>query len=132
MVWAYSFKLGIFAVTISALLKTNMKARRCWLYVLAGLIYIALAYIEIPGYHTLLFGIGGGIMTVLIVWSLLLLAGEHTAHPKTTEISSELKIIGYFFFAMATYNLCPLLGVKGFALQPEKMIEYGLQAQAIS
>ena len=31
---------------------------------------------------------------------------------------------------MATYTLCPLLGVKAFALYPEKMIEFGLQAEA--
>jgi len=39
---------------------------------------------------------------------------------------------GYFFFAMATYTLCPLLGVKAFALTPEKMIEYRLQQEAAS
>jgi hypothetical protein len=33
---------------------------------------------------------------------------------------------------MATYTLCPLLGVKAFALAPEKMIQYGLQAEAAS
>ena len=39
---------------------------------------------------------------------------------------------GYFFFGMATYTLCPLLGVKAFALSPEKMIQYGLQGEAAS
>ena len=37
---------------------------------------------------------------------------------------------GYFFFAMATYTLCPFMGVKTFALAPEKMIQYGLQHEA--
>jgi 4-amino-4-deoxy-L-arabinose transferase-like glycosyltransferase len=39
---------------------------------------------------------------------------------------------GYFFFGMATYTLCPLLGVKAFALSPDKMIQYGLEAEAAS
>jgi hypothetical protein len=33
---------------------------------------------------------------------------------------------------MASYTLCPLLGVKAFALAPEKMIQYGLQSEAAS
>ena len=41
-------------------------------------------------------------------------------------------MIGYFFFGMASYTLCPLLGVKAFALEPEKMIQYGLQSEAAS
>jgi hypothetical protein len=44
----------------------------------------------------------------------------------------DLRFAGYFFFAMATYTLCGLLGVRGSALDPEKMIEYGLQADATS
>ncbi len=44
----------------------------------------------------------------------------------------DLRIMGYFYLMMAAYNLCPLIGVKAFALQPEKMIEYGLQADAAS
>ena len=39
---------------------------------------------------------------------------------------------GYFFFAMATYSLCPLMGVKAFALSPETMIQYGPQGEAAS
>jgi hypothetical protein len=132
LIWAYSFKFGIFFIIIGVLLRTNIKLRRIWLYAAGGVVYLALAYIDIPGYHKLLFGIGGGIMSVLIVWILWLLAREHRENQKTGELSTELRIAGYFFLAMATYNMCPLLGIKGFALQPEKMIEYGLQAQAVS
>ena len=41
-------------------------------------------------------------------------------------------VLGIFFLAMASYNLCPLLGVKAFALQPEKMIKYNLINDAYS
>jgi len=33
---------------------------------------------------------------------------------------------------MATHTLSPLLGVKYFALSPEKMIQFGTQAEAAS
>jgi hypothetical protein len=71
-------------------------------------------------------------MTVLIVLIFQLLLTERSEHYESTGTATELKIIGYFFFAMATYNLCPLLGVKAFALEPEKMIAYGLQSEAAS
>ena len=48
------------------------------------------------------------------------------------QTASDYRMAGYFFFGMATYTLCPLLGVKTFALSPEKMIEYGLQGEAAS
>ena len=50
----------------------------------------------------------------------------------TLKNASDFRMAGYFFFAMATYTLCPLMGIKTFALQPEKMINYGLQAEAAS
>jgi hypothetical protein len=50
-----------------------------------------------------------------------------THSDKTT---ADYRLIAYFFFAMATYNLCPLLGVKTFGLYPEKMIRYDFEAEA--
>jgi hypothetical protein len=132
LIWAYSFKLGILFIVIGALLKTHMGKGRLWLYVFGGLLYISFAYIPLPGPFSIIFGIGGGIMTVLIVLIFQLLLTERSEHYESTGTATELKIIGYFFFAMATYNLCPLLGVKAFALEPEKMIAYGLQSEAAS
>ncbi len=132
LLWAYSFKLGIFFITIGAFLKTRISKKLLALFILGGLVYIGLAYVTIPGPFYILFGIGGGIMTVLIIILIQRLAAERENPVINTETAVDFKIIGYFFFAMATYNLCPLLGVKCFALEPEKMIEYGLQSQAAS
>jgi hypothetical protein len=132
LLWAYSFKMGIFLITIGALVKTQMKKGRLAFFIVGGLIYIGVAYVTIPGPFSLLFGIGGGIMTVLVILLILRLATERENSNENTETAVDFKIIGYFFFAMATYNLCPLLGVKCFALEPEKMIAYGLQSQAAS
>ncbi len=132
LLWAYSFKLGIFFITIGAFLKTRISKKLLALFILGGLVYIGLAYVTIPGPFSLFFGIGGGIMTVLIIILIQRLAAERENPVINTETAVDFKIIGYFFFAMATYNLCPLLGVKCFALEPEKMIAYGLQSQAAS
>ncbi len=131
ILWAFSFKLGIYFIMISALLKTEIKKMRLILFAIMGILYILVAYLPIPGPRAL-FGIGGGIMTVLIILIMQQLSKERNNCYKNTESAVDYRIIGYFFFAMATYNLCPLLGVKCFALEPVKMIKYGLQAQAIS
>jgi hypothetical protein len=132
LLWAYSFKLGIFFIIIGALLKTRISKKLLTLFILGGLAYIGLAYVTIPGPFSLFFGIGGGVMTLLIIMLIQRLATERDNPVTNTVTAVDFKIIGYFFFAMATYNLCPLLGVKCFALEPEKMIVYGLQSQAAS
>jgi hypothetical protein len=132
LVWAYSFKLGIFFVGIGVLLRTSIPATRFWLMVSGGIAYLLLAYIPIPGPYSLFFGIGGSLITVLLVLILMRWADERDHLEESEKTYAEYRLIGYFFFAMATYNLCPLLGVKAFGLYPEKMIRFGLQAEAAS
>lgn len=131
LVWAFSFKLGIFFIMIGALLQTKMEWKKLSLYVIGGLLYISLAYLPIPG-PSLLFGIGGILMTIFIVMMILRLSKARDQNGVNSTSEIDLRLIGYFFFAMATYTLCGLLGVRGSALRPEKMIEYGLQADATS
>jgi hypothetical protein len=50
--------------------------------------------------------------------------------PEFQKTASDYRMVAYFFFGMATYTLCPLMGVKAFALYPEKMIGYGVQTEA--
>lgn len=132
LLWAYSFKLGILFIVLGALMRTRMNRGRKWLFAIGGLVYISFAYIPLPTYLPVVFGIGGGIMTVLIVVIISLVSAERDKQHESKPTASDLRLIGYFFFAMATYNLCPLLGVKAFALEPEKMIQYGLQSEAAS
>ena len=58
--------------------------------------------------------------------------GERETLSVPAQNACDLRMIGDCFFAMATYTLCPLMGVKTFALQPERMIDYGLQGEAAS
>jgi hypothetical protein len=132
LVWAYSFKLGIFFVGIGVLLRTSIPPTRFWLVASGGIAYLLLAYIPIPGPYSLFFGIGGSLITVLLVLILMRWADERDRLEESEKTYAEYRLIGYFFFAMATYNLCPLLGVKAFGLYPEKMIRFGLQAEAAS
>jgi hypothetical protein len=131
LLWAYSFKFGIFFVVIGTALRTAIPSKRLWLFTIGGLIYIMAAYIPLPAY-SIVFGIGGGVMTVLIVFIIQRWAEERRHLLDHEKTATDYRMIGYFFFAMATYNLCPLMGVKAFALHPEKMIRYHRQADAAS
>ena len=132
LLWAYSFKLGIYSIVLSAITRTKMSTTRKWIAVIGGFIYIAFAYIPLPEPSSLIFGISGGLMTLLMILIFLRWANERPGLDESQKLSSDYRMAGCFFFGMATYTLCPLLGVKAFALSPDKMIEYGLQAEAAS
>ncbi|MBI4763172.1 MAG: hypothetical protein HY787_01020 [Deltaproteobacteria bacterium] len=132
LVWAYSFKIGVFLVGIGVLLRTSIPTGRFRLLVGGGIVYLLLAYIPVPGPYPLFFGLGGSLITVLLVFILMRWASERGDLKAFDKTSADYRLIGYFFFAMATYNLCPLMGVKAFGLYPEKMIRFGLQTEAVS
>jgi hypothetical protein len=132
LLWAYSFKLGIYFIILGVMTRTAMSSARKWAIGIAGFVYIGFAYMPLPEPTSIVFGITGGIMTLLMIYIFLRWANERVQLDERQKITSDYRMAGYFFFGMATYTLCPLLGVKAFALAPEKMIQYGLQAEAAS
>ena len=132
LLWAYSFKLGMYFIILGAMCRTEMSSARKWVIGIGGFLYIAFAYVPLPGPTPIVFGVTGGLMTLLIIFIFLGWARERDQLQDGQKIASDYRMAGYFFFAMATYTLCPLLGVKAFALSPEKMIQYGLQREAAS
>ena len=130
LLWGYSFKLGIYLLILGGMFRTEMAASRKWIIAIVGFIYIGFAYMPLPTPGSIVFGIAGGIMTLLMVFIFLRWVSERGRLEGKDNMASDYRMAGYFFFGMATYTLCPLLGVKAFALSPEKMIQYGLQAEA--
>ena len=132
LLWAYSFKLGIYFFILGAMVRTDMSSGRKWLIGVVGFVYIGFAYMPLPEPTSIVFGVAGGVMTLLMIYIFLRWANERVQLDEHQKTASDYRMAGYFFFGMATYTLCPLLGVKAFALSPEKMIQYGLQAEAAS
>jgi len=132
LLWAYSFKLGIYFIILGAVTKIEMLSSRIWVFAIGGFLYIAFAYIPLPAPGSLIFGITGGMMTLLMILIFLGWPNQYKENSSNMQRASDYRLAGFFFFAMATYTICPLLGVKAFALSPEKMIGFGLQADAIS
>jgi hypothetical protein len=131
LLWAYSFKLGIYLLILGAALRAEMSSARRWTIGIGGAVYIAFAYIPLSGPSSRVFGLAGGLMTLLVIFVVIRWA-SFRGHLGDRRTASDYRMAGYFFFAMATYTLCPLMGVKAFALAPEKMIQYGLQGEAAS
>lgn len=130
LLWAFSFKIGILLIVLAALLRSNVSRRRFAIYSAAGVLYLAIAYAPLaaPG---IVFGIGGTLMLVLIILTILRAPGERgTGEP--TPLQRELRLSAYFFFATAAHMLCGLFGDRVFALEPRKMIAYGLEADAMT
>ena len=132
LLWAYSFKLGIYLILLGAMVRTDMSSGRKWLIEVGGFVYIGFAYMPLPEPASIVFGVAGGIMTLLMIYIFLRWSQKRSQREDYQKTASDYRLAGYFFFGMATYTLCPLLGVKAFALSPEKMIQYGLQAEAAS
>jgi hypothetical protein len=132
LLWAYSFKLGIYFIVLGAILYTRMPLTRRWSIAIGGFVYVAFAYLPLPSPASITFGIAGGLMTLLMIFTFFRWANERNQLQEDQRTASDYRLAGYFFFAMATYTLCPLMGVKAFALAPEKMIQYGLQQEAAS
>ena len=130
LLWAYSYKLGIYFIILGAIFRVRMSANRRWLIGLGGFFYIGFAYIPLPTPASITFGVAGGVMTLLMIFIFLRWANQRDQLEADQKTASDYRAVGFFCFAMATYTLCPLLGVKAFALYPEKMIAYGLQAEA--
>ncbi len=131
LVWAFSFKLGVYLIALGALLKTKITRKRFSAFAAGGLFYISVAYLPLSG-QPWMFGAAGVLMTILMVIIILSSTSLRDKVAKTSVTANDLRLAGYFFFAMGTYTLCGLLGVRTSALDPHKMIEYGLEADAMS
>ena len=132
LLWAYSFKLGIYFIILGAMARTDMSSGRKLLIGVVGFVYIGFAYMPLPEPTSIVFGVAGGIMTLLMIYIFLRWANERNQLDGCQKTASDYRMAGYFFVGMATYTLCPLLGVRAFAMSPEKMIRYGLQTEAAS
>jgi hypothetical protein len=130
LLWAFSFKLGIYFFILGAMIFSQQRLKNRVLFSIIGFIYLSFAYMDLPFHSSLFFGIGGGILTLSFLFLFTTIGQVKSENPHPVD---ELFLyLGYFFLSMAAYNLCPFCGVKCFALEPEKMIQYGLQSQAIS
>ena len=131
LIFAYAFKLGVVLILIGGALKTKMESLGVWLLAIGGVVYLALSYIPI-GYSPLFFGVQGIAILMLFLLIVRLWMRKRPELDELARIAGDYRIVGYFFFIVATWNLCGIFGLAAFALKPEMMIEHGLQSNAIT
>jgi hypothetical protein len=131
LIFAYAFKLGVVLLLIGGGLKTKMKSRGVWLFAIGGVVYLALSYIPI-GYSPLFFGVQGIAILLLFLLIVRLWMKKRPELDEPAKTAGDYRIVGYFFFIVATWNLCGVFGLAAFALKPEMMIEHGLKPNAIT
>lgn len=117
ILWMFSFHLGAFCLAYAALLArgdaTRTFRRR---FVSGAIVWITLwALPTLPGPHTGFFaatGIAILLMIVAIFWRLRQNAVRHSAHFGGFR-GGEWQVASYFFFALATWDMCGLGSVGG-------------------
>ena len=87
LLWAYSFKLGIYFIILGAIFRTDMSSARKWLVGVGGFVYIGFAYMPLPEPTSIVFGIVGGMMTVLMIFIFLRWANERNGLQEAQKIA---------------------------------------------
>jgi hypothetical protein len=131
IIWGYSFKLGMLLALIGGALKAGMESRGVWLFIIGGTLYLILCYVPI-GYYPLFFGIQGTMTLFLFLFIIWFWMKKRPKLNNSAKTASDFRMIGYYFFIVATWNLCGIFGIAAYALKPEIMIKHSLQSNAIT
>jgi hypothetical protein len=97
MLWAYSFKLGMFFFVLGVLLKNNRQNRDIILFSIISIIYIGFAYMPLTFRLSLFFGITGSIITIA---SLILFWIKDKKMPEDIEQNNIFEYLGLYFIVM--------------------------------
>jgi len=66
--WAYSSKLGIYFTLLGAIRNSSLSTFHIWLVTIVGFFYIAFGYIPMAEPASIMFGLAGGMMTLIVVY----------------------------------------------------------------
>ncbi len=119
-IWAWSVPLGAFVVAIGAALTSRAARGIRLLLVLLLLPFIAWRFIGTTNQMTpILFGAGGGLITLFFIGSAWRWAKSRPTLPKAVQMGSDLRIVGLIFFVVSAWDLCGIFGIANFVLRPE-------------
>ena len=99
LLWAYSFKLGIYFIILGAMFRTKMLSTRKWMIGIGGFVYIAFAYIPLPSPTSIFFGIAGGLMTLLVVFIIFRWISERNKLEEPERTASDYRMVQPRYFS---------------------------------
>ena len=132
ILWMFSFQLGIYFTLLGILKLLSVKKSIFLSSVVGGLIWLMIAGIpKLPGPYRLFFAISGFIVLILIISVLFYWYKNQKIANELFNISSYYKLIGYVFFALASWDVCGL-GTTGRILHIDAAIKAGTQGLIIT
>jgi len=131
VMWAYSFRVGMFLVVIGGALHAGMRVSELWLFAAGGVAYLATCYVPFVDYSPRYYGILGTAILVLFLFLVWDWMRRRPTLSDSARIASDLRMVGYFFLVTATWSLCGIFGIVTYALQPQIMLARGLQPAAV-
>jgi hypothetical protein len=118
--WALSVPLGAFIVAFGAALIAKVERRVYGLLILLIVLFTAWRFVgTINEVVPVLFGIGGGLITLFFVGSVWNWARIRPTLAGSDKTGSDLRMVGFIFFVIAAWDLCGLFGMASFVLRPE-------------
>lgn len=134
-IFASGFNIGAALMMIGASMSVNSRNKQVWWLVAAALLALGVvqltALIFGTGHNPLFFGIGGSINLILISLTVWFWSREREKIHEMHTGAADMKMVGYLFFILATWNICGLGGIPFFGLYPEKMLTFGTLPSAI-
>jgi len=128
--WLFSFQLGIFFITLAALLQINVKRKYIMYFIFGAFIWLCIAGIpSIPGPYRIFYAIGGFFTLLFIILLIIFLKKINKETPNS--VSRYFKIIGYLFFALISWEVCGL-GTMGRILDIETAYKSGTEPMIIT
>lgn len=127
--WMFSFQLGIILTVLGAMLFQGIDARNIRRFAVIGLFYLIFAglppVLEEPVSAVFVVtGLGILILLPLVIWYW---AQRRATLSGSWATVADLQLLGYAFFAFATWNVCGL-GSVARILHPEQVQLLGTQA----
>ena len=120
LIWGLSVPMGVFIVAIGAALIAKVEKRAFWLLVLVTTLFVLWRVVGTTSrFVPVLFGIGGGLITLFFLGSILHWARVRPRLSQPAKTGSDLSMLGLVFFVVVAWDLCGIFGVGNFVLRPE-------------
>jgi len=122
-----SYPLGII-IAVIGVLYSRIETSRLLLYLIIGLVSLTVydqAHLVAGTYpNPIFFGIGGGSITLILLGLIWCWAKNRDELGENTKTAADLQMLGYIFLAFASWTVCGIGGVPGYALYPAKMLQF--------
>ena len=131
-IWGISGPLGFILTFIGSSLVSNMKAGLIWILTASGLAILALIIISpFPLTSSIFFGISGSVILLLWLGIVMIWGKKRASFTDKEVVATDLKMIGYMFFALATWLICGMSSMLTLLFYPDEIAYLQIQENAI-